>query len=193
MHSRIGVGIVVLSVATIVAAYLPQDVFGPDAASIVEVWYTGASQSTPTPDLTATPSPTSTPLPTETPRPTQTAIPNGPTLYISFQEGAPGSMFSLTGLSFRPVSPQVTILVNGVFIGAIPGSQGWFVFYLDTTNAPEGLYIVVTQTETITRSVSFLLDNTLPIRPRVELGPGAIFPLPYGIPVGRLFLPFLAK
>jgi len=128
-----------------------------------------------------------------TPMPTQTQAPYEPTLYISFREGAPGSIFTLTGLGFHDVpNDPVTITVNGQYVGTISGSSGWFVFLLDTTNADEGLYIVVVQTPGVTTSEYFRLDANEPLRQPINTGP--TFMIPAGIAfISQQFLPAVMK
>ena len=69
------------------------------------------------------------PTPTITP-----GSPYEPTLNISFREGAPGSIFSFTGLGYEfvPADP-IIITVNGQHISTISGSSGWYDFLLNTS------------------------------------------------------------
>jgi hypothetical protein len=119
-----------------------------------------ASVPTVTPPGNWTPSPTQTPGP----EPTSTPAPYDPTLYISYREGAPGSIFTLSGLSFMP-GEQVSLSVNGHLVGSVEVQTGsWFSLYLDTTQAAEGLYIVEAQAQSDINSEHFILDSSLPIR-----------------------------
>jgi hypothetical protein len=114
------------------------------------------------------------------PTPTQTPASYDPILYISFREGAPGSIFTLTGLSYRDVpNNPVTILVNGRNLGTLDGSQGWFVFLLNTKDAEEGVYMVHVQTPGMEKTESFRLDPDEPLRPPIN--PGPEFMIPAGI------------
>jgi hypothetical protein len=87
------------------------------------------------------------------PTPTQTPASYDPILYISFREGAPGSIFTLTGLSYRDVP--------------------------NTKDAEEGVYMVHVQTPGMEKTESFRLDPDEPLRPPIN--PGPEFMIPAGI------------
>jgi len=116
------------------------------------------------------------------PTPTQTPASYEPILYISFREGAPGSIFTLTGLSYRsmPKNP-VTIMVNGRNLGTLDGSLGWFVFLLDTSNAEDGFYRIHVQTPGLEKTEFFKLDPNEPVRQAINTGPE------FTIPAGSAF------
>jgi hypothetical protein len=123
--------------------------------------------------------------------PTPTPEPIKPTLHISYREGAPGSVFTLTGLRF-PRSDQVAIQVNGHPISAVSSSSGWFRFLLDTANADEGFYIVTTQIQSATAFEFFVLDSGESVREPQDDGPE--FPVPPGIAfANRMFLPSIVN
>jgi hypothetical protein len=114
---------------------------------------------------------------TTAPTPTQTPASYNPILYISFREGAPGSIFTLTGLSYRDVpNNPVTILVNGRNLGSLDGSQGWFVFLLNTKDAEDGLYMVHVQTPDLEKTEFFRLDPNEPLRQPINSGPEYMIP-----------------
>jgi hypothetical protein len=115
------------------------------------------------------------------PSPTMTPASYDPILYISFREGAPGSIFTFTGGSYHDIpNNPVTIMVNGRNIGAIDGSLGWFVFLLDTANADEGLYIVHVQTPGLEKTEFFKLDASQPVRQPINIGPELMIPAGIG-------------
>jgi hypothetical protein len=111
------------------------------------------------------------------PAPTLTPYPEETVLHLSFREGAPGSLITVTGFNF-PYSDQISIWLNGRFIGAVPG-YGWCQFQLDTAYAEEGLYIVVTQADSVAAAERFVLATDQPLRD--PMGDGPIFPVPYNI------------
>ncbi len=120
---------------------------------------------------------TTAPTPTITP-----GSPYEPTLNISFREGAPGSIFSFTGLGYEFLpSDSVIITINGQSIGTIVGSSGWYVFLLDTKDAEDGIYMVHVQTPGLEKTESFRLDPSEPIRQPIISGPK------YTIPAGIAF------
>jgi hypothetical protein len=115
------------------------------------------------------------------PSPTITPASYDPILYISFREGAPGSIFTFTGGSYRDIpNNPVTIQVNGRTIGPIDGSQGWFVFLLDTANAEEGIYIVHVQTPGLEKTEFFRLDASQSVRQPINSGPKLMMPAGIG-------------
>lgn len=133
------------------------------------------------------------------PTATVTAVPQGPTLYISYREGAPGSVFTLTGLDF-PASEQVSVWINGHLIAtmeAVPGYSNWFIFHLDTLNASEGISYVVAQTQSITTRESFTLDSSEPTRQPLEepvFDDAPMFLVPSDIAfTDQAFLPLIVK
>ena len=131
--------------------------------------------------------------------PTPTRMPNGPTLYVSYREGAPGSVFTLTGLQF-PAGEQVSIWINSHFIvamEAVGGSSNWFIFHLNTAYANEGLYIVTAQTQSVVTRESFFLDSYEPVREPIT-GPifdtAPVFSVPVNIAfTSQSFLPLIIK
>ena len=131
--------------------------------------------------------------------PTPTRMPNGPTLYVSYREGAPGSVFTLTGHQF-PAGEQVSIWINGRFIAALEavgGSSNWFIFHLDTTDANEGLYIVTAQTQSVVTRESFFLDSQEPVRepntgPIFDTAPVFLVPVDIAF-TSQSFLPLIIK
>jgi hypothetical protein len=133
------------------------------------------------------------------PTATSTPAPNGPTLYISFKQGAPTSKFTFTGLQF-PANESVSILVNSqpiTTMQAVPGLSNWFIFHLDTTQANEGLYIVTSQTHSVTRNESFVLDSNEPVREPLTgtlYVDAPIFLIPPNIAyTSQSFLPLITK
>lgn len=111
------------------------------------------------------------------PAPTLTPYPQETTLHLSFHEGAPGSLITVTGFNF-PYGDQISIWLNGHFIGAVPG-HWWCQFQLDTAYAEEGLYIVVTQADSVTAAERFVMATDQPLRE--PIGDGPIFPVPRNI------------
>jgi hypothetical protein len=134
------------------------------------------------------------------PQPTSTPMPRGPTLYISYREGAPGSLFTLSGLQFPADQPQ-SVWINGHLITVLapnPGySSAWFIFHLNTQQADQGSYLVQVQTQSATTLERFRLDAHEPVRQPIE-GPGfdqaPVFSVPDGIAFTHgLFVPFIIK
>jgi len=114
-----------------------------------------------------------------------------PYLNISFHEGAPGSLFSITGANF-PDTQQASIYVNTRFVGAVPCAYGWFELVLDTTGTDEGLYIVVAATPTVSAAQFFTVEANQRVREPVSDGP--IFPVPAGIAFfERWLLPLVSR
>jgi hypothetical protein len=140
-------------------------------------------------------SPTFSQMPDTTP--TATPAPYEPTLYISYRDGAPGSIFTLSGLGFIP-GEQVIVTINGSFIASIEVQSGrWFSLHLDTAQAEEGLYIIVGQSPSAQDSERFTLDSNEPVRQPLE---GTLFigAPTYLVPAGiaftnYLFLPVIAR
>jgi hypothetical protein len=130
------------------------------------------------------------------PMATSTPFPNGPTLYISFKQGAPTSKFTFTGLQF-PANESVSILVNSRPITTMQAVPGWFIFHLDTAQANEGLYIVTSQTYSVTRNESFVLDSNEPVREPLTgtiYVDAPIFLIPSNIAyISQSFLPLITK
>ena len=124
------------------------------------------------------------------PAPTQTPYPEEPALHLSFREGAPGSLITVTCMSF-PDGDQISIWLNGRFIGAVPG-RGGGQFQLDTTHADEGLYLLITRAQPVTVGAYFILDADQPLRE--PIGDGAIFPVPCCIAfTSQQLMPFVAN
>lgn len=100
-----------------------------------------------------------------------TPAPYEATLYISYREGAPESVFTLSGSMF-PRDAQVSILANGRLLATLDaksGSSNWFQINIDTENAAEGLYILQATSNTVQDSERFRLDEDEPHRePWVE-------------------------
>ena len=131
--------------------------------------------------------------------PTATQSPNRPTLYISFREGAPASRFTFTGLQF-PANEPVSILVNTYPITTmqtLSGVSNWFVFHLDTAQDNEGLYIVTSRTQSVTRSEFFILNSNDPVREPLTgtvFADAPVFLVPIGIAyTSQSFLPLISK
>jgi hypothetical protein len=142
-----------------------------------------------TPSTTRTP--TITPVGTPTPIPSSTPSSHDPYLNLTKREGAPGSFITFGGFSFTD-SPQASIFLNDVFIGAVPNSQGWFQFQLDTRYLEEGYYTLRVDTGVEQRAQTFLLDSDEPSHPSdTRL---TTFVAPYGVmPRFPFFLPVLLK
>jgi len=138
-----------------------------------------------TPEATRTPGPP----------PTSTPAPFNPTLYISYWEGAPGSILTLIGHSFPPEEIAV-ISLNGQVLGQI-NTQYEFAFHLDTSGAEEGLYIIVAQTQTASDNEHFVLDANELVRLPHELpwakdAPTFIVPNDCAF-THQLFLPMIVR
>jgi hypothetical protein len=102
-----------------------------------------------------------------------------PLLLINYNEGAPESYFTLTGIDF-PVSTEATIRINGHVLGIVQSDMtGGLVFLLSTDLAGEGVYFVEAAASGKKAAVSFRLNNNAPLRPQEGVGP--IFPVPAGI------------
>ncbi|NJN16294.1 MAG: hypothetical protein HC822_08475 [Oscillochloris sp.] len=66
---------------------------------------------------------------------------NGPELAINYDEGAPGSSFTITGIHF-PSNESLLLLVNGVELGEVRSDDlGSFFLRIDSTSASDlGFY-----------------------------------------------------
>lgn len=113
------------------------------------------------------------------------------TLTINYDDGAPGSYFTLTGSGFPP-NDTATIMLNGRVLGTIPTTaDGSFTFLLNSSDAEEGAYMV---TATVNPSANrwFTLEATAPTRP--QEGSGTIFAVPAGIAFDEfVYLPITIK
>ncbi len=145
----------------------------------------------PTRQVTPSTTPTITPIGMKTPIPSSTPWSYDPILNITKREGAPGSFITFGGGSFTH-SAQASIFLNDVFIGAVPNSQGWFQFQLDTRYLEEGYYTLRVDTGVEQRAQTFLLDSDEPLHPsNTRL---TTFVAPYGVmPRFPFFLPVLLK
>jgi hypothetical protein len=124
------------------------------------------------------------------PAPTLTPYPDYPAIHLSYREGAPGSIIQVTALNL-PESDQVSITLNGRFIGAV-ADAGWATFQLDTTYADEGLYLLVVEAGSVDVVELFALDAEQPWRESENWG--AVFYVPRGIAfTDQQFLAFIAK
>ena len=132
--------------------------------------------------------------------------PNKPAadLTINYNNGSPGSAFTVAGANFPPNSTG-TITINGHVVGTIAvDGVGGFVFQLNTTDAGEGLYsVTVTVNPSVTAYLAtaavnpsattrFTLDNIAPLRP-VE-GSGPVIAVPTGIAYTKfIYLPLIRR
>jgi hypothetical protein len=109
---------------------------------------------------------------------------------INYEEGQPGSFFTISGTGFQPDS-HVALIINGHEVATeIPiDSSGNFSAILDTSRATRGDYAVtVLPRSRNPLEVQFILDPAAPFR-RKE-GAGLIIALPPGIAKAEyLFLP----
>jgi hypothetical protein len=127
------------------------------------------------------------------PSPTLTPASYDPILYISFREGAPGSIFTFTGEGYHDIpNNPVTIWVNGRKIGTMDGSLGWFVFMLDTANADEGLYVVHVRTPGLEKTEFFRLDASLLVCQPKNIGTKFMIPAEIGF-TRQKFLPVVMR
>jgi photosystem II stability/assembly factor-like uncharacterized protein len=113
------------------------------------------------------------------------------TLTINYESGAPGSYFTITGGNFSP-NNTATITINGHTLGSIPtDAQGSLTFWLNTTGAEIGAYLV---TASVNPSANrwFNLDTAAPVRP--QEGTGTTFMVPAGIAFDEfIYLPGIMK
>ena len=132
--------------------------------------------------------------------------PNKPAadITINYNNGSPGSVFTVAGANFPPNS-TVSITINGHVVGTTPvDGVGGFVFQLNTTDAGEGFYsVTVTVNSSVTTHLAtaavnpsattrFTLDDTAPLRP-VE-GGGPVIAVPGGIAYTKfIYLPLIRR
>jgi len=113
------------------------------------------------------------------------------TLTINYDNGAPGSYFTLTGSGF-PANDTATIVVNGRILGTVStDANGSFTFLLNSTGAEEGAYMI---TATVNPSANrwFTLNAAAPTRPME--GSGTTFVVPDGIAFDEsIYLPTIIK
>lgn len=116
-----------------------------------------------------------------------------PILTTNYLAGQPGSFFTLTGWNFSPNS-QVTISANLLpFASTVPVNEtGSFVFFLDTTGADPGRYIISTDASPAT-SISFSLDASAPLRIQEGGGQTLVAPPGLGSVWQELYLPLGLK
>jgi len=141
--------------------------------------------------------------------PVDVLVPAPPQLTINYNNGRPGSYFTLTGVNF-PASSAVSISINShVFTDTVSvNATGGFTFIISTTNADVGFYTISasstnrstaeaieSQVETSANpnAATFLLDDKAPLR--LQSGSGQILSIPLGIaiPSRWLYLPLIIK
>ena len=168
---------------------------------------------TPTPTATVTPGgPTATPTatltpggPTLTPTPTSTTIPITQTmLLVNVSDGAPGSVFAITGAQFPPNTP-LSVLVNGepLSITLQSDANGSFAFLLQTSAlAQDGVYEVLVTTSggraytaaVISAQVRYIISNASSLRREPIPPPATRANVPPSIrPLHLMFVPPVSR
>jgi len=113
-----------------------------------------------------------------------------PSLTINYPNGQPGSFFALTGWNFPP-GAQASLSINYQVITTTlaVNPTGSFIFFLDTSNAEPGGYIVTVSANPIA-TTSFHLVDDAPLRP--QEGGGQVFIVPAGIALDKfVYLPLV--
>jgi Tol biopolymer transport system component len=139
-----------------------------------------------------------------------------PELDINYQTGQPGSFFTVTGQGF-PSNATAQTSINGHPLGTVDiDASGSFVFLLDTTQADAGYYVAtasinarstgfaystlqnhhtlkrVVQQDLTSRSVTFVLDPSEPLR--AQDSSGRMFEVPEGIAFTEfVYLPLIQQ
>jgi hypothetical protein len=109
---------------------------------------------------------------------------------INYDEGSPGSFFTVNGVNFPP-DDLIGIQVNGTLLGTVSTDHdGDLVFLIDSGLAPAGLYIVTTSVLNGSQA-SFRLDPAAPARAQED--EGTIFVLSADLPAGAIYLPVMHK
>lgn len=113
------------------------------------------------------------------------------TVTPNYTTGAPGSYLNLAGNGYPP-NQTGTLTINGNIAGDIlTDGNGEFIVTLTTSNADEGIYIVVASVNP-SASTRFVLDNSAEIRPRDGSYP--ILEVPLGIAFTReIYLPLIQR
>ena len=122
------------------------------------------------------------PLPTPTPPPAAV-----PSLAIDHTSGAPGSFFTLSGSGF-PAGEEAAVSANGRDLGSVGvSSEGGFEFFLSTTGADEGYYLI---TASVNPNAIAQFEISVAEPEWLQGGSGPILEVPVGIAfTDRLFLP----
>ncbi|NTW01223.1 MAG: hypothetical protein HGA19_07905 [Oscillochloris sp.] len=131
------------------------------------------------------------------------AYSDGPGLSISYDTGAPGSSFVVTGFNY-PANQSLLISVNEIPLGTITTDEigGFSIVITSVADNGEGYYIIKIEGETTegssvsasTSSASsrFKLDSAAPLR-TVE-NPSIVFNMTSAIePVSLLYIPIIFR
>jgi hypothetical protein len=111
-------------------------------------------------------------------------------LGINYENGSPGSFFTVTGNNF-PQDSTVTILANGEALGPVAtDNDGDLFFIVDSGLAGPGFYIITTSVLGGPQT-NFVLDLTAPLRPQEDTG--TILVLPADIASQSIHLPVINK
>jgi Photosynthesis system II assembly factor YCF48 len=101
-----------------------------------------------------------------------------PSLTINYENGSPGSFFTVEGQGF-PAESSASIKTNGAEIGNIDTDEsGDLVFLLDTAQADLGSYIVTVEVNPIA-TIGFTLSQDAPLRE--QEGSATILEIPAGV------------
>jgi alpha-tubulin suppressor-like RCC1 family protein len=115
------------------------------------------------------------------------------TITLNYQVGMPGSIFTLTGWNFPPLSQATLSINNQVITTALSINEtGSFIYFLDTTGADPGGYLVTVSVNPFAQ-IMFCLENTAPLH--TQEGGGTKFAVPPGIAVDYkfLYLPMIVR
>ncbi len=126
----------------------------------------------------------------------------GPRLAISYDVGAPGSSFTVTGFNF-PANQSITIKANGHVLGStVSDDIGGFLIHITTdAGTDEGVYEIEAEVEAQSRNglsaertsanVRLVLRANAAVRTAVGSAPA--FAMPDGIAVHLVFMPLVAR
>jgi hypothetical protein len=125
---------------------------------------------------------------------------DGPMLAINYDDGAPGSSFTITGLGY-PANQNVTVKVNGHILGTtVTGENGGFIIHITSKpETDEGLYKVEVEAESGNAALAVSASGATRFRLSASApllaAEGAVnaFTLPDGIASNPAYLPVVIR
>jgi hypothetical protein len=113
-------------------------------------------------------------------------------LTVNYPYGQSGSFFTITGWNFPPGTLANLYINDQVITSTLPvNPTGSFIFFLNTTGAEAGGY-VVTASVNPSAATSFILFDDAPLRP--QEGGGQTFVVPAGIAFHNfVYLPLVKR